>query len=40
LCEDQKYKYEEEILPIVELLESEGFIELSPAGSVVYGKFL
>jgi hypothetical protein len=37
MCEDKKFKYEEEIQPIVELLESKGFIELSP---VVYGKIL
>jgi hypothetical protein len=29
--EDKKFKYDEEIWPIVEYLESEGFIELSPA---------
>jgi len=28
---DEKYNYEEEIWPVVEFLESEGFIELSSA---------
>jgi hypothetical protein len=30
-CEDKKFKYEEQIWPVVEFLEREGFIELSPA---------